>query len=158
MADETPAGAGRKDFLREDPSVELSSNRTSLSLERTRLSADRTLMSVIRTALSLISFGFTIFQFFSKAAQTSVAVTSGSARRFGLALVLLGVGMLIAGLFGHTRMILALRDRRDGLHEEGLLRTASQHRTTPTAVIALLLLLLGLVCVLGMVIRTGPFR
>lgn len=158
MADETSAAGGRDGFLRGDPSVELSSNRTSLSLERTRLSADRTLMSVIRTALSLISFGFTIFQFFSKAAETSLAVTSGSARRFGLALVLLGIGMLIVGLFSHTRFIGTLRGRRDHLHGEGLLRAGPQHHTSPTAVIAVLLLLLGLACVVGMVIRTGPLR
>ena len=147
---------GRDGFVCGDPSVELSSNRTSLSLERTRLAADSTLMSVIRTALSLISFGFTIFQFFSKAAAQTGFVTSLSAKRFGVTLVLLGVGMLIAGLFSHTRMIGLLRERRDRLYREQLLRSGAHYQTSPTAVIAVLLLLIGLVAVLGMVIRAGP--
>jgi putative membrane protein len=156
MADPNPAVDEPQGLISGDPSVELSSNRTSLSLERTRLSADRTLMSVIRTALSLISFGFTIFQFFSKAAAQTGFVTSTSAKRFGLALVLLGVGMLVAGLFSHTRMIGLLRGRRDHLHDERLLTDGAHYQTSPTAVIAVLLLLVGLAAVLGMVIRAGP--
>jgi len=75
-------------------SVELSSRRTGMSFQRTRMSADRTLMSVIRTSLSLIGFGFTIFQGFQKLQETQVLKSSAAPRHFGIALVLLGIGML----------------------------------------------------------------
>ena len=143
-----------------DPSVELSSNRTSLSLERTRMSTDRTLMSVIRTSLSLISFGFTIFQVFRKLAQQPElhgAVPVNSARNFGMSLVLLGVGLLAAGLFSHRQLISELRNDRGRLLDLGLLHEGPRYRTSPTAVVALLLLLIGLVALLGMFLRLGPF-
>src|SRR3954447_20967880 len=82
--------------------LELSMRQTGLSFQRTRMSADRTLMSVIRTALSLISFGFTIFQFFRHLEQAKLLdSTRPSARNFGFALVLLGVGMLVSGITYH---------------------------------------------------------
>ena len=79
-------------------SVELSSRRTGMSFQRTRMSADRTLMSVIRIALSLISFGFTIFQVFQKLHDMQVVKSSMAARRFGEALVLIGIAMLVSGI------------------------------------------------------------
>ena len=147
-------------LLFSDPSVELSSNRTALSFERSRLSADRTLMSVIRTSLSLISFGFTIFQFFSRFVDQvpQSLVTRGSVRNFGASLVVLGVGLLIAGLIGHIRLIGQFRDRRNRLHGLGVLRSGPQYQTSPTAVVAVLLLVVGLLSVLGMMLRAGPFR
>src|SRR3954466_12339540 len=85
-----------------DVSVELASRRTGMSFQRTRMSADRTLMSVMRTALSLISFGFTIFQFFQHLRESGAVESAAHAsRNFGLALVLLGVGMLVVGIMYH---------------------------------------------------------
>jgi putative membrane protein len=81
-----------------DANTELAARRTGMSFQRTRMSADRTLMSVIRTSLSLISFGFTIAQVFQKLREQNVITGGASARRFGLALVALGVGMLILGI------------------------------------------------------------
>jgi putative membrane protein len=161
MSDHAPAShAEATGALLADPAVNLASNRTSLSFERTRMSADRTLMAIIRTSLSMISFGFTIFQFFHQLSEKyGVGVVSAaSARNFGLSLGLLGVGLLIAGLGNHTQLILSVRARRNRLHGEGLLRSGPQYRTSPTAVIAVLLLLLGLACVIGMIVRAGPFR
>src|SRR5262249_40058156 len=77
-------------------SVEHSSRRPSLAFQRTRMSADRTLMSIIRTSLALIGFGFTIFQFFRYLRESVGAeqiIRGYAPRNFGLALVLLGVGM-----------------------------------------------------------------
>lgn len=159
MAEPPPPSANVPGQIEGGPSLALSSNNTSLSFERTRMSADRTLMSVIRTALSLISFGFTIFSFFGKLAERlgTEIVARHAARNFGVALVALGVGMLIAGLFAHVGVMQSLRRRRDDLHEAKLLRRAAQYQTSPTAVIAVLLLLVGLTAVLGMVLRAGPF-
>ena len=78
-----------------DIATELSARRTGMSFQRTRMSADRTLMSVIRTSLSLISFGFTIYQFLTKA--TAEQATRGTVR-FAVVLVALGVVMLVFGI------------------------------------------------------------
>ena len=76
-------------------STELASRRTGMSFQRTRMSADRTLMSVIRTSLSLIGFGFTISQVFQKLYEAEVLKSSRAPRRFGEALVALGIAMLL---------------------------------------------------------------
>src|SRR3954447_23720724 len=106
--------------------LEPSMRQTGLSFQRTRLSADRTLMSVIRTALSLISFGFTIFQFFKHLEQTGVLHEAApAARNFGLALVVLGVGMLITGIVYHLQFMHGLRDMRSSMRAEGLIHGES---------------------------------
>src|SRR5499427_92899 len=126
--------------------------RTGMAFQRTRMAADRTLMAIIRTALSLISFGFTIFQFFHQLVDKYhvVAVNSAAGRNFGLSLGLLGVGLLIAGLFAHVLLMGAMRRRRERLYNAGLLRTPAAYTTTPTAVVAILLLAVGIVSVMGM--------
>src|SRR5687767_8045950 len=78
--------------------------RTALAFQRTRMSADRTLMAVIRTSLSLIGFGFTIYQFFRylrEAAGAPHLLRIEAPRKFGLALVILGVVMLSLGIWRH---------------------------------------------------------
>src|SRR5215813_1173113 len=96
-------------------SAELSSRRTALSFHRTRMSADRTLMSIIRTSLALIGFGFTIFQFFRylrESAGATQIIRDAAPRNFGLALVLLGVGMLFMGIWNHVSFMLQVRRDR----------------------------------------------
>jgi putative membrane protein len=145
-----------------DPDQEsflLSSKRTRLSFQRTRMSADRTLMSVIRTALSLIGFGFTIFQFFrylrSSAGATDV-VRNEAPRNFGLALVLLGVAFLALGITGHVRFMIDLRGEHDRLAREQLIpEDRFPYSTTLGA--AILLGLIGLLAIVSMSIRSGPF-
>lgn len=143
----------------DSPSTELASNRTAMSIERTRMSADRTLMSVLRTSLSMISFGFTIFKFFHEVGkQMGIEQSMGTpARNFGLTLVVLGVGLLIAGLFNHWQTFVGLGERRDELHKERLLKHEFKYRATPTGIVAMLLLLSGLLVILGIMARTGPF-
>lgn len=126
-----------------DPSTELSSNRTSLSFERTHMSADRTLMSVVRTSLSLIGFGFTIHQVFSKASSL-IPHADETGRRLGLGLLILGLVMLVTGIFSHAQFGRELTRRRERLREMGLLRRAIQYRATPTYIVAVVLLGLGL--------------
>jgi putative membrane protein len=140
-------------------SVELSMRRTGLSFQRTRMSADRTLMSVMRTSLSLISFGFTIFQFFHSLKQGG-SVTEGSAesaRNFGLSLVVLGVGMLVAGLVYQVRFMTELRNERRQMVEEGLVHGDLSYPISMTFITACLLLILGVIAFFSMLMKSGPF-
>ncbi len=140
---------------------ELSSRRTGLSFQRTRMSADRTLMSIIRTSLSLIGFGFTIYQFFRylrDSAGATQLVPVNSARNFGLALLLLGVGLLVLGIVYHIRFMRELRNERHQMIEQRLVHGELSYPVSLTLIAATLLLLLGLVAIFGMVTRAGPFH
>jgi putative membrane protein len=95
----------------DDVSDRAVARRTGMSFQRTRMSADRTLMSVIRTSLSLIGFGFTIFQVFEKAQAAKILASADAPRNFGIALVLLGIGMLALGIVYHLQFMRALRRR-----------------------------------------------
>lgn len=144
---------------RSDPdriSVELSSRRTGMSFQRTRLSADRTLMSVIRTALSLIGFGFTIYQAFEKLREAGTIAHDSAPRNFGIALVLIGIGMLVVGMVYHLQFMVQLRHTRNEMTEEGLVHGQSRFPVSFTFVIALLLLVLGLFAIVSMVFNVGP--
>ncbi len=144
--------------LHADVSTELSSRRTGMSFQRTRLSTERTLMSVIRTSLSLIGFGFTIFQFFQKLAAAGTLAGGRSPRSFGLALVLLGVGILIFGIIYHFRFMLGLRNERQELVDSGLIHGESAFPISFTLVVAVLLLCVGLLAIASMTFNVGPFN
>ena len=137
-------------------SVELSARRTGMSFQRTRMSADRTLMSVIRTSLSLIGFGFTIFQVFQKLHEANVLRSTGSARHFGEALVVLGIVMLIFGIGYHVLFMLGLRREREMLRSDGLIHAESGFPVSLTLIVALILLLIGLFAIVSMVFQVGP--
>src|SRR5215471_13144094 len=107
-------------------STELASRRTGMSFQRTRMSADRTLMSIMRTSLSLIGFGFTIFQLFEKAHEADILKSSIAPRRFGEALVILGIGMLTVGIGYHVSFMIGLRKERAMLKADGLVHAESQ--------------------------------
>ena len=137
--------------------TDLSARRTGMSFQRTRMSADRTLMSTIRTSLSLIGFGFTIFQFFQKLQQANVLpVDSTTARSFGFSLVLLGVLMLVLGIFYHVRFMVQLRVQRDEMRGAGLIHAQSGFPVSLTLIVAVSLFLIGLLAVVGMVFGAGP--
>jgi len=128
-----------------------------MSLHRTRMSADRTLMSIIRTALSLIGFGFTIFQFFRYLKQ-SAGVTQlpmAAAKNFGFALVVLGVIMLILGIWNHVQFMLRLRDSRKELEEAKLIVEIDYFPLSTTLVTATALLMIGFVALAAMILRLG---
>lgn len=128
-----------------------------MSFQRTRLSADRTLMSVIRTSLSLIGFGFTIFQIFQKLHDAGVLKSSGAPRRFGEALVYLGIGMLVLGIGYHIAFMAGLRAERKALKAEGLVHAESHFPASLTLIVAILLLLIGLLAIFSMIYGGGPF-
>ena len=138
-------------------SAQLSSRRTELSLHRTRMSADRTLMSIIRTALSLISFGFTIFQFFRYLKQSAGAteLPLAAAKTFGIALVVLGVAMLMLGIWNHVQFMLKLRASRKELEEAGFITEIDHFPLSTTLVTAAALLVIGFAALAEMLLKLG---
>lgn len=141
----------------DDASVELSSRRTGMSFQRTRLSAERTLMSVVRTSLSMISFGFTIYSFFGHLQEEQVLRRAHAPRNFGMALIVLGVGILAIGILYHMAFMRGLRNERAAMAEEGLIHAESRFPVSYTLLVAVLLLLLGLTAIADMVFDFGPF-
>jgi putative membrane protein len=114
-------------------------------------------MSIIRTSLSLIGFGFTIFQFFRKLKDAG-ALNNASPRNFGLALVLLGIGMLVVGILHHLQFMLGLRVERREMIDAGLIHGQSRYPTSLTLIVALLLLVIGILAVVSMTFDVGPFE
>ena len=142
------------------PEMELSARQSGLSFQRTRMSAERTLMSMLRTAISLVGFGFTIAQFFHHLRQSpplAPIVGTHAARNFGLALVLLGNGLLAMALAQHVRFVRSLRAERARMVQQGLMHGELPFAPSVAFYVALLFLLLALAVVLGMVFRAGPF-
>lgn len=141
-----------------DAGTELSSNRTAMSFDRTALSNDRTLMSVVRTSLSLIGFGFTIFQFFHKLSdQFLKGLPPEAPRRFGGALIVLGVILLTVGIYNHAHGTRERRMRRQTLFEQGLIHHPEIKRPNSSMIIAVLLLIVGVLAMMRVALSTGPF-
>ncbi len=129
-----------------DASTELSANRTAMSFERTAMSAHRTLHAVMKTSLSLIGFGFTIFKFFTVVTTEYIVETfpAEAPRRFGLVFMMLGIVIIIFGMFEHYQTMSALRKRKARLHELGLVHSDMPLRIASSMTIAMLLLLIGI--------------
>ena len=147
------------DLIDRNPATELSANRTALAFARTALAIDRTLMAVVRTSLALIGFGFTIFQFFHTL-NTKFLPTQlppAAPRRFGLALIVLGVIMLTIGILNHWQESEARRARRRPLYELKLIHHYEPLKVNSSMVVAILLLLVGLLAILRIAARMGPF-
>jgi putative membrane protein len=140
-----------------DPAVELSSRRTGMSFQRTRLSAERTLMSVVRTSLSMISFGFTIYSFFGQLQREETLRRANAPRNFGLTLICLGVGLLLAGIAYHLAFMRELRRAREEMAGEGLIHARSSFPVSYTLIVAVLLLLLGMTAIADALFHFGPF-
>ena len=138
--------------------TELAMRRTGMAFQRTRMAADRTLMAVIRTALSLISFGFTIYTFFNKLRDAGVLKGAAPTRNFGVSLVLLGIGMLILGIIYHVMFMLGLRRTRTSLKAEQLVHAESGFPASLVAIVAVILLLIGVAAALSMVGHVGPYE
>jgi len=137
-------------------STELSARRTGLSFQRTRMSADRTLMSVIRTSLSLISFGFTIYQMFTRAHEAGILQSSVAASSFGRALVLLGTVMLGLGIVYHVRFMVELRRQRAEMTSAELIHGEGRFPVSLTLITAAALLVIGLFAFASTVFGAGP--
>jgi putative membrane protein len=140
-----------------DVATELAARRTGMSFQRTRMSADRTLMAVIRTSLSLIGFGFTIYQVFQKLYEADVLKRSHAPRRFGEALVALGITMLILGVAYQAAFMTELRRQRAQMKRDGLIHGESHFPVSLTLLVALSLLAIGILAIVSMVYHVGPF-
>jgi putative membrane protein len=140
-----------------DIATELASHRTAMSFQRTRMSADRTLMAVVRTSLSLIGFGFTIFQVFKKLNEAQVLKNSASPRRFGEALVLLGIAMLIVGIGYHGAYMLGLRRELAQLKLTGLVPPENRFPVSLALLVAIVLAAIGIFAIVSMIFGVGPF-
>jgi len=140
-------------------SFELSARRTGLSFQRTRMSAERTLMSAIRTALALIGFGFTIYQVFQRLREQSLLNGNpAAARNFGLALVYLGIGMIVAGIAYHLQFMRGMRRERDHLAGDGLIHAESTFPVSFTLLMAVALLFTGVAAAASLTFHVGPFE
>ncbi|HEX6999169.1 MAG TPA: DUF202 domain-containing protein [Gammaproteobacteria bacterium] len=142
----------------DEASVELSSRRTGMSFQRTRMSVDRTLMSVIRTSLALISFGFTISEGFQKLREAGLLDSAEPARNFGIALVALGIAMLVIGIVYHLQFMLGLRAERHAMAMAHLIHGESAFPPSLTLITAMILLAIGIIAIISMVFRIGPFN
>jgi putative membrane protein len=114
-------------------------------------------MAVIRTSLSLISFGFTIYQFFTKMKESGVIKGSAAARNFGTTLVLLGIGMLIFGIVYHVMFMLGLREQREQMKAAQLVHAQSGFPASLVLIVALILLLIGVGAAASMILHIGPY-
>jgi inner membrane protein YidH len=83
---------------------------------------------------------------------------SGTARGFGLSLVVLGIVMLTFGIGYHVRFMLGLRVQREEMRTPGLIHAQSQFPVSLVLIVAVLLYLIGLLAVAGMVFDVGPLR
>lgn len=138
--------------------VELSSRRTDMSFLQTRMTADQTLMSVIRTSLALMSFGFAMYQFFTKLTDQKMLTATAAPRNFGSALVYLGVGMIAVGITFHIQFMWRLRRERQEMRAAGLLHDENGFPLSFTLVVAFLLLFLGVGAIISVSFGTGPFQ
>ena len=139
------------------PTFELASWQASLAFERTLVSLDQSLMAAIRTSLSLIGFGFAMVLFFHQVSGDAGVNLQVPARNFGLSLVAMGIGLITIGLVGHRRRFISLRATMDDLFRRKRLPEPCPYKRAPIAVLALLLLLSGLLVMLGILVRIGPF-
>lgn len=139
-------------------SVELSSRRTDMSFLQTRMTADQTLMSVIRTSLALISFGFAMYEFFTRLTDQKLLTATAAPRNFGSALVYLGVGMIAVGIAFHVQFMWRLRRERREMRAAGLLHDENGFPLSFTLIVAFLLLFLGVGAIASVSFGIGPFQ
>jgi len=126
---------------------DLARARTEMAGTRTALAADRTLMAWIRTALGMISFGFTIYKFLRVLAEANELHFShpNSGRSLGIFLTALGTGSLAAGIGQYVRTMRQLD--RYGHRPLGF-----------TFYVGCGVVILGLMVLVGILIRIGPFH
>ncbi|MCJ8158084.1 YidH family protein [Sphingomonas sp. LaA6.9] len=137
--------------------TEMSMNRTGMSIQRTRMSADRTLMSVIRTSLSMIAFGFTLYQVFQKLHEADVIVAGAAPRNFGLSLILLGIVILVGGIWRHVQFAREMRQHRELMIGQGLITGKRSYPVSVTLIVAIGLMLVGIAAILSIAFGFNMF-
>jgi putative membrane protein len=126
---------GKNPAAQADPRVQLAFERTFLAYERTRI-------AWVRTALALISFGFAIAKVLQylreKQGETAPLM---SPRAIGLIMIAVGLLSLILADWQERRALKALRERCPEL-------------PTPIAgIVAVLIALLGVLALIGAILR-----
>ncbi len=111
--------------------------RPDLGAIRTALAAERTLMAWVRTSLGLISFGFTLH----KVIHALGAAREASPRRMGIVLAAMGTLALAAGTIQYLNVFRSLQGRRLGF----------------TFYMSCAVIGLGVLVLIGLVARIGPF-
>ena len=130
----------------------------ALAVLRTRMSADRTLMSMIRAALALIGFGYTVALLFRGSTESTVMHGDTIAgRRFGIALVLVGILMLVLGILYRLTFLRESRRAWRQWAADGLTQSGSAFRVSLALMIAVILLAISVAAILGLVFNIGPF-
>ena len=71
---------------------------------------------------------------------------------------MLGVLMLVIGIWYHVRFMFGLRHRRTEMTPPGLVHAQSEYPVSLTLIVAVLLFLIGVLAVVGMVFGVGPLR
>ena len=137
---------------------ELASQRTELSFEQAAMSSDSALLATVRTSMALITFGFIIFEYLQKISDEHLAgsLPAHSPRRFGLALLILGVVLLCFEILRHKTDRRVRRQRRQELFERGLIRHPEMARPNSAMIVAVLLLLIGLAAIFRVALSAGP--
>jgi putative membrane protein len=122
---------------------------TTLAAARTQLAVDRTLMAWIRTAFSMISFGFSIVKFFQYLRKDVLAgATDGHGpRNLGIALVTMGIVSLAIGLWEHRCSSIKLAKLQ-----------GNSRNVSWVQLVALSVLAMGLLTLVGIALRVGPFE
>ena len=124
------------------PSATQPDPRLRLAFERTFLAYERTQIAWVRTALALISFGFAIAKFFQylreKQGETATLM---SPRSIGLVMITIGLVGLILANRQEQRALKALRERCPELP------------TPISGVMAVLIALLGVLALVGALLR-----
>ena len=120
------------------------------NLEGALVDAERIMMQTVQTSLSLIGFGFSITEFFSSGGP--VGRGTSNARIVGEALLVLGLLLLAMGIWSHARYRahLVRQIRRTGA---GPTAFGLRYRDTPTFIIAVLLLVVGLFTFVSVFVR-----
>jgi putative membrane protein len=136
---------------------ELASRQAALAFARTLIAIDQALLSAVRTSLSLLAFGFAMVLFLHRMSGTVGVDLSAPARNFGFGLIALGVALITVGLIDHRRRFNLLKNQMDDLCQRKLLAEPSPQRHSALALLAYLLLLSGILVMLGVAIRIGPF-
>lgn len=151
------ASLHQHESLSNSPTFELASCQASLAFERTLITLDQSLMGAVRTSLALISFGFALAIFFHQLGGAMGTDLRAPARNLGLTLLVMGTALVTAGLLGHRKRYNDLRSKMDRLHRRNLLIEPCPYRHSAIGIFALLLLFAGLLTMMGVLIRTGPF-
>ena len=91
-----------------------SSVTNELARDRNRQAADRTLLAWIRTSLAMISLGFGIERLGQAAINLDgplIGLSPVKTRMIGAALILLGIGATLDGMWEHRYTLVALEDK-----------------------------------------------